>query len=95
MFGMLRYDASAALEAINVPALVLAGDRDPVCTPEASERIQRDLPGAQTAHLAPAKHMGLIEHHAHFAKIVSQFSGSCLQTQLAAFPILTLIRRCN
>jgi pimeloyl-ACP methyl ester carboxylesterase len=79
MFGMLRYDATVALKAINVPALVLAGDRDPVCAPEASERMQRDIPGAQMAHLAPAKHMGLIEHHTHFAKIVSQFSASCLQ----------------
>jgi pimeloyl-ACP methyl ester carboxylesterase len=78
MFGMLRYDATAALKAIDVPALVLVGDRDPVCTPEASERMQRDIPGAQMARLAPAKHMGLIEHHTHFAKIVSQFSASCL-----------------
>jgi pimeloyl-ACP methyl ester carboxylesterase len=46
MFGMLRYDATAALKAIKVPALVLAGNRDPVCTPEASERMQRDIPGA-------------------------------------------------
>jgi pimeloyl-ACP methyl ester carboxylesterase len=78
MFGMLRYDATAALKAINVPALVLAGDRDPVCTPEASERMQRDIPGEQMAQLAPAKHMGLIEHHTRFSKRVSQFSGSCL-----------------
>jgi pimeloyl-ACP methyl ester carboxylesterase len=79
MFAMLRYDATAALKSINIPALVLAGDRDPVCTPEASERMQRDIPGAQMAQLAPAKHMGLIEHHTHFAKIVSQFSASCLE----------------
>jgi pimeloyl-ACP methyl ester carboxylesterase len=79
MFGMLRYDATAALKAINVPALVLAGDRDSVCKPEASERMQRDIPGAQIAQLAPAKHMGLIEHHTHFAKIVSEFSSSCLR----------------
>jgi pimeloyl-ACP methyl ester carboxylesterase len=79
MFAMLRYDATAALKSINIPALVLAGDRDPVCTPEASERMQRDIPGAQMARLAPAKHMGLIEHHTHFAKIVSQFSASCLE----------------
>jgi pimeloyl-ACP methyl ester carboxylesterase len=78
MFGMLRYDATAALKTINVPALVLAGNRDPVCTPEASERMQRDIPGAQIVELAPAKHMGLIEHHTRFAKIVSRFSASCL-----------------
>lgn len=79
MFGMLRYDATAVLKAIKVPALVVAGNRDPVCTPEASERMQRDIPGAQMVRLAPAKHMGLIEHHAHFATIVNRFSASCLQ----------------
>ena len=79
MFAMLRYDATAALKAIKVPALVVAGNRDPVCAPEASERMQRDIPGAQMVRLAPAKHMGLIEHHAHFAKIVNQFSALCLQ----------------
>jgi len=63
MFGMLGYDATAALKAIKVPALVLAGNRDPVCTPDASERMRRDIPGAQMAQLAPAKHIGLIEHH--------------------------------
>jgi pimeloyl-ACP methyl ester carboxylesterase len=79
MFGMLRYDATAALKAINVPALVLAGNKDPVCKPEASERMQTDIPGAQIIQLAPAKHMGLIEHHAHFAEIVREFSSSCWQ----------------
>ena len=77
MLGMLRYDAAATLKAIKGPVLVLAGDRDPVCTPEASERMRWDIPGAQMSLLAPAKHMGLIEHHTHFAKIVSQFSESC------------------
>src|ERR1700726_4714625 len=33
MLGMLHYDATAALKAIKGPVLVLAGDRDPVCTP--------------------------------------------------------------
>jgi alpha/beta hydrolase fold len=82
MFGMLRYDATAALKAIKVPALVVAGNRDPVCTLEASERMQRDIPGAQMVRLAPAKHMVLIEHHAQFAKVANQFSASCLQPNL-------------
>jgi pimeloyl-ACP methyl ester carboxylesterase len=79
MLGMLRYDATATLRAINVPALVLAGDRDPVCKPEASERMEREIPGAELAKLAPAKHMGLIEHHTRFAEIVSKFSSLCFQ----------------
>src|SRR5580700_8925671 len=78
MLGMLRYDATAVLKGINVPALVLAGDRDSVCKPEASERMRRDIPGAQLTHLVPAKHMGLIEHHTRFAQIVKTFASLCL-----------------
>ena len=77
MLGMLDYDATATLKAINVPALVVVGDRDSVCKPEAGERMQRDIPGAQLARLAPAKHMGLIEHHSKFSEIVRGFSYGC------------------
>jgi pimeloyl-ACP methyl ester carboxylesterase len=74
MLGMLRYDATATLKDINVPALVVVGDRDSVCKPEAGERMHRDIPGAQLTQLAPAKHMGLIEHHTRFAEIVRTFA---------------------
>src|ERR1700676_5213875 len=80
MLGMLRYDATAVLKDINVPALVVAGDRDSVCKPEASERMHRDIPDAQLTRLVPAKHMGLIEHHTRFAEIVRTFSSLCLPT---------------
>jgi pimeloyl-ACP methyl ester carboxylesterase len=80
MLGMLRYDATATLKAINVPALVLSGDRDPVCKPEASERMQRDIPDAQLTQLVLAKHMGLIEHHTRFAEILRTFCSLCFQS---------------
>jgi pimeloyl-ACP methyl ester carboxylesterase len=78
MLGMLRYDATAVLREINVPALVLAGNRDSVCKPEASERMHQDISDAQLTHLAPAKHMGLIEHHTRFAQIVRTFASFVL-----------------
>jgi pimeloyl-ACP methyl ester carboxylesterase len=81
MFGMLRYDATEALKTITVPALLVAGNKDPVCTPEASERMRRDIPGARIAQLVPARHMGLIEHHTQFAKIVSAFAANSLQSR--------------
>jgi pimeloyl-ACP methyl ester carboxylesterase len=71
---MLRYDATAVLKGINASALVLAGDKDSVCKPEASERMHRNSPGAQLTQLAPAKHMGPIEHHTRFAVIVRTFA---------------------
>jgi pimeloyl-ACP methyl ester carboxylesterase len=77
MLGMLRYDATSVLKNINVPALIVAGDRDSVCKPEASKRMQRDIPGAQLTHLVPAKHMGLIEHHTRFAQMVKTFASLC------------------
>jgi pimeloyl-ACP methyl ester carboxylesterase len=81
MFGMLRYDATEALKTITVPALLVAGNKDPVCTPEASERMHRDIPGARIAQLVPARHMGLIEHHTQFAKIVSAFAANSLHSR--------------
>jgi pimeloyl-ACP methyl ester carboxylesterase len=86
MLGMLRYDATATLKAIPVPTLVVAGDRDPVCKPEASDRMRQDIAGSQRAVLQPAKHMGLIEHHARFAEAVGQFAQACLQPQPPASP---------
>src|ERR1700683_2304397 len=55
MLGMLRYDATAVLKGINVPALIVSGDKDTVCKPEASDRMYRDIPGATLTYLAPAK----------------------------------------
>jgi pimeloyl-ACP methyl ester carboxylesterase len=78
MLGMLRYDATATLKTIRVPTLVIAGDSDPVCKPEASKRMRQDIAGSHLAVLKPAKHMGLIEHHPRFARHVSQFALTCL-----------------
>jgi pimeloyl-ACP methyl ester carboxylesterase len=63
-----------------VPALIVSGDKDTVCKPEASDRMHRDIPGANLTCLAPAKHMGLIEHHTRFAEIVKTFSSSTHRT---------------
>jgi pimeloyl-ACP methyl ester carboxylesterase len=86
MFGMLRYDATATLKTLRLPALVVAGDRDPVCRPEASDRMRQDIAGSQRVVLTPAKHMGLIEHQARFAEGVGQFARACLQPQPPAAP---------
>jgi len=81
MLGMLRYDATATLKTIAVPTLVIAGDRDPVCKPEASDRMRQDIVGSQRLVLSPAKHMGLIEHHQGFAEGVVQFARACVQPE--------------
>lgn len=74
MFGMLRYDATATLKTIRVPTLVVVANRDPVCKPEASERIRQDVPTAELRPLAPAKHMGFMEHNQEFATLLADFA---------------------
>jgi pimeloyl-ACP methyl ester carboxylesterase len=78
MLGMLRYDATTTLKTIHIPTLVVAANRDPVCKPEASERISQDVPTAELTALAPAKHMGFMEHNTQFAALVGDFAEACL-----------------
>jgi pimeloyl-ACP methyl ester carboxylesterase len=78
--GMLEYDATKTLPKIRVPMLVVGGDRDPLCKPEASEFIQRNVPSAQLSLLSPARHMGAIEHNAQFVQLVSEFAQAGVQT---------------
>jgi pimeloyl-ACP methyl ester carboxylesterase len=79
MIGMIHYDATDTLKRINVPVLVVPGDRDPLCPFQASEFMHRNLPESQLLPLKPAKHLGLIEHHDYYAKHVRAFAQKCLQ----------------
>ncbi len=80
MFGMLKYDATDTLPTIDIPTLVVAGDHDPVCKPEASEFIHENILDSKPVPLVPAKHMGLTEHHDYFAENVRKFGLTVLQS---------------
>jgi pimeloyl-ACP methyl ester carboxylesterase len=77
MLGMIAYDATGVLRDITVPTLVIVGDKDTTTPPEAGEFIAGHVPGAEVVTLTPAKHMGLIEHHDRFDRVVAGFATSC------------------
>jgi pimeloyl-ACP methyl ester carboxylesterase len=77
MLGMIAYDATGVLSRITVPTLVIVGDKDTTTPPEAGEFIAGHVPGAEVVTLAPARHMGLIEHHDRFDRLVAEFAASC------------------
>ena len=77
MLGMIAYDTTEALARINVPTLVVVGDQDTTTTPEARAFIVKHVPGAKLVRLTPAKHMGLLEHHERFDRVVAEFAGKC------------------
>jgi pimeloyl-ACP methyl ester carboxylesterase len=79
MLGMLRYEATTTLATIEVPVLLVAGDQDTTTVPAASTFMRAAIPGAQLTTLTPAKHQGLLEHHAQFAQAVMAFGDTCLR----------------
>jgi pimeloyl-ACP methyl ester carboxylesterase len=73
MLAMFRYDATDVLSRINVPTLIVTGDRDATCRPEASQYMSDAVPGAKLVCLSQAKHCGLFEHHERFHAALSEF----------------------
>ena len=74
MLGMMKYDVTHLLKSIQIPVLVVEGDKDPVTRPKATETIRATLPKGTLSTLSPAKHMGLIEHYEFFNQNVSEFA---------------------
>lgn len=81
LLAMFRYDATDTLGSIPVPTLVVAGDRDTICTPEASATMNRTIPEARLMTLPDARHCGLFEHHQRFAAGVRDFVATCAERQ--------------
>lgn len=73
MLAMFRYDATSTLERISVPALIVTGDSDRTCTPEASCYMAERIPNASLVALSPAKHCGLFEWHGQFHEALVDF----------------------
>jgi pimeloyl-ACP methyl ester carboxylesterase len=73
MLAMFRYDATATLTRITIPTLIVAGDNDKSCTPEASRFMAERIPDAELVVLPDAKHCGLFEWHERFHEVVVRF----------------------
>jgi len=86
VLGMFRYDATDALARIPIPTLVVAGDEDGTCLPEASAFMANTIPLAELVPLKSAKHCGFFERHADFHQAVEGFLKSVETGQPGAMP---------
>lgn len=77
MLAMSRYEETATLGTITVPTLIVTGDQDQSCTPEAHQVMCDRIPGAKLLTLSPARHGGLLEYPQRFAAAVTDFVRSC------------------
>ncbi|HEX8314442.1 MAG TPA: alpha/beta hydrolase [Flavisolibacter sp.] len=73
VLGMFKYDVTDALPRINVPALIIAADKDRLTKPVASEYMARNLPSSQLVTVAPGGHQALFERHAEVNEAAEKF----------------------
>jgi pimeloyl-ACP methyl ester carboxylesterase len=81
VLAMFRYDATGVLPALDLPALVVTGNRDRILVPEASAFMRDALPNAQLVALEPAGHMSVFEQHGELAATLNRFAGHAATRQ--------------
>jgi pimeloyl-[acyl-carrier protein] methyl ester esterase len=66
-------DLRAAVGGIRAPALVIAGERDVIAPPAASEWLARTMPHADYVPIAGAAHVPFVSHRAAFDAALDRF----------------------
>jgi pimeloyl-ACP methyl ester carboxylesterase len=74
--GMFNYDETRTLAMINVPVLVVCGATDIATIPQASDRMNAELPLSQLVIIKPGGHMALMEQNQQFSQTVRAFCTS-------------------
>jgi 3-oxoadipate enol-lactonase len=72
-FAISLHAAEARLDAIEVPTLVITGDRDRLVPAENSRRLARMIPGARLLELSGAGHCFPLERPAETARALTEF----------------------
>ena len=78
ILATFRFDESATLAAVRVPALVLTADGDRVLVPEASAHMAQAMPAARLTAIQDARHQALLQHHREFDAALLEFADACL-----------------
>lgn len=78
LLGMFRFDATSILPNISVPTIVIAGDRDSTCLPQASDQMAQSIPTSREIHLKNAEHGGIFEFHKRVAESIHELISTSL-----------------
>jgi pimeloyl-ACP methyl ester carboxylesterase len=76
--GLRQFDMEEALDAIDVPTLILAGGDDRITTVRASKHIAGHIPGSRLVVLDGAGHMSMLERFDEFNTLVGEFLAQTL-----------------
>jgi pimeloyl-ACP methyl ester carboxylesterase len=75
---LLGTDIVHELEAIETPALVIAGERDPLAPPNACRAVAKAIPGAEFVVVDQAAHVLMFEAAERFNREVLRFLGDAV-----------------
>lgn len=72
--AMFRWSAEDVLPQLDVPVLILSGEKDIVTLPEASVRMAQAMPHAQLIEAPGAGHMGFMERSDLYSEAIADFA---------------------
>ncbi len=70
------FDVLDRLPQVRLPVLVVCGDDDPGTPAEGNRKIAELIPGAQYEEIANARHLPMVEHPEHYARIMLDWLNS-------------------
>ena len=81
--AMFRWKATELLQAIPTPVLVLAGSKDIVTLPSASEFIAAQTPQGRVVVLEGAGHMGFMERAEAYDRAIAEFAATIVSRPIS------------
>lgn len=84
MRGLVEMDFREALGSITVPSLVLVGDRDTLTPKRSAEALLELLPDARAIVITKAGHVSMMEQHAVFNRLFTEYLDGLLLPERAA-----------
>jgi pimeloyl-ACP methyl ester carboxylesterase len=82
--SLIDFDLSESLEAVNVPALVVVGDKDRLTPPAAARYMADKIPGSRLLILEDAGHCAFLEEHEFLTPEIAAFATEVLDPRRAA-----------
>jgi pimeloyl-ACP methyl ester carboxylesterase len=82
--SLVDFDLSESLEAVDVPALIVVGDKDRLTPPAAARYMAEKIPGARLLILEDAGHCAFLEKHEVLNAEIAAFADEVLPPARAA-----------
>jgi pimeloyl-ACP methyl ester carboxylesterase len=83
MLGMIRFDESSSIKAIQRSTVVIAGEKDPVTLPAASQVLTDSIPTARGVTIPMGKHQAQMEMNESFLGALKGFIKDSLSADTA------------